>query len=182
VLTLARRHALFHFARGLCGHFLKLLACCWLVAKYHSVCACACVSLVNCVCVCACVWWYMCMLQVFYDTVCWRPAPRQAHIFFFLATRLFANIDPTSLEGRAHASKSSQAKHISSQAWWSRLRCSCPDCAGHLTRRAPVLRTPGSDRVCSCHPRLTTPHFCSCGNETIRRKFCKRDLELTSIR
>ena len=103
----------------------------------------------------------------------------QAHVSFSLPPRLFANIDHAS---RAHASKSRRITHLSSRAWWSRPRCSCPDLAGHLTRRAPVLRTPGSDRVCSCHPRLTTPHFYSCGNETIRRKFCKRDLELTSIR
>jgi len=28
-----------------------------------------------CVCVCVCVMVYVCMLQVFYGTVCWRPAP-----------------------------------------------------------------------------------------------------------
>ena len=34
---MARRHALFDFARGLCGPFLWLRTCCWLVAKNHSI-------------------------------------------------------------------------------------------------------------------------------------------------
>jgi len=59
VLTLARRHALFYFARGLCNPFLWLRACCWLVAKNHSIQlqhACAHAFRWLPVCVCACVW------------------------------------------------------------------------------------------------------------------------------
>jgi len=37
VLTSARRHALFLFARGLCVPCLWLCAYCWLVAKNHSI-------------------------------------------------------------------------------------------------------------------------------------------------
>ena len=154
MLTLARRHALFYFARGLCGHFLKLLACCFLVAKNHSVCACACVSLVNCACVRVCGSTCVC------SRCSMTPSAGalhlvQAHVSFSLPPRLFANIDHAS---RAHASKSRRITHLSSRAWWSRPRCSCPDLAGHLTRRAPVLRAPGSSTRTS-YPLTVRPHL-----------------------
>jgi len=63
-LTLARKHALFYFARGLCAPFLWLHAYCWLVAKnrriqlqharahvFRWLCVCVCVY----VCVCGSV-------------------------------------------------------------------------------------------------------------------------------
>ena len=37
MLTLARRHAFFLFARGLCAPCLWLCGYCWLVAKDHSL-------------------------------------------------------------------------------------------------------------------------------------------------
>ena len=140
VVTSACRHALFLFAHGLCVPCLWLCACCWLVAKDHIIqlqYTRAHVShmLPVCVCVCVCVVVYLCMLRVLCNTVCWRRAPRIGQACLLPQSALFANINPAPLEGHAHASKSSQATHLSSQAQWSRSRCSFPDRTGRLPSR-----------------------------------------------
>jgi len=87
------------------------------------------------VCVCVCVTVYVSMLWVLCNTVCWRRAPRIGQACLLPQSALFANINPAPLEGHAHASKSSQASNLSSQAQWSRSRCSFPDRTGRLPSR-----------------------------------------------
>jgi len=87
------------------------------------------------VCVCVCVTVYVCMLRVFWNTVCWRRAPRTGQACLLPQSALFANINPSDREGHAHASKSSQTTHLGSQARWSRSRCSFPDRTGRLPNR-----------------------------------------------
>ena len=85
-----------------------------------------------CVCVCVCVVVYVCILWMLCITVCWRRAPRIGQACLIPQSALFANINPAPLEGHAHASKSSQATHLSSQAQWSRSRCYFPNRTGRL--------------------------------------------------
>jgi len=87
------------------------------------------------VCVRVCVAVYVCMLRVRCNTVCWRRAPRIGQACLHSQSALFANINPAPLEGHTHASKSSQATHLASQARWSRSRCSFPDRTGRLRSR-----------------------------------------------
>ena len=87
------------------------------------------------VCVCVCVAVYVYMLRVRCNTVCWCRAPRIGQACLHPQSAQFANINPAPLEGHAHASKSSQATRLASQARWSRSRCSFPDRTGRLPSR-----------------------------------------------
>ena len=72
-----------YFSDGVCVcvHVCVCMCLCACVCVCVCVRACACVwvcvsvCMFVCVCVCVCVMVYVCMLQVFYGTVCWRPAP-----------------------------------------------------------------------------------------------------------
>ena len=59
------------------------------------------------------------MLRVLCKQVCWRRAPHLGESSLFPACALFANANPAPLEGRTHASKSSQGTHLRT----GRLHC-----------------------------------------------------------